>query len=147
MSGHRVKRLGASMCAALALMGATSCGSGAPLPPIPPMVTVKIREYHVAYPAIPAGRVVFRVVNEGRQYHRLALIPLPAGFPPIRQQLNGNTRRIVNPIVSLPDIAPGSSTTVAADLTSGRWAFVDFSVNPQGRSNARLGVASEFRVR
>jgi len=144
---RRGKALCWSIAAVCALMTVTSCGSQPPLPPKPAMVTVKITEYRFDYPDIPSGRVVFRVVNRGRLEHRLALIPLPEDFPSIRVQLSGSTRRAVNPLASLPNLPPGSTTTFAADLARGRYALVDFLADRDGVSFARKGAASEFRVR
>lgn len=95
--------------------------------------------------SIPRGRVVFRVTNAGAQYHQLALIPIPADFPPIRAQVQGKVRRVVDELVSCPPLQPGASDTFAAVLTPGRWGFVDFFIGPEG-SRAAMGMAAEFRV-
>ena len=141
---------GKAVCSSLAAAAAVtglSCGeSDRPLPPSAQTVTVKVREGSFDYPRIPAGRVVFRVVNTGRADHQLALVPLPESFPPIQEQLRGKRRRVVNPLASVPDLRPGARATFAADLEAGRYAFVDFTVDRDGVSHARKGEASEFRI-
>ncbi len=107
-----------------------------------------MREYRFELPAsIPRGRVTFRVVNAGRMPHSIALIPLPAGFPPIAEQLRGKTRRAVSTLAGVPPLRPGQSDTFAVDLEPSRYALVCFLVGRDGVSNARRGMASEFRVR
>ncbi|HEX6539576.1 MAG TPA: hypothetical protein VF155_10385 [Candidatus Dormibacteraeota bacterium] len=118
------------------------------LPPSPPTVDVAMRDYWFDFngSSIPRGRVVFQISNAGRQYHQLALIPLPADFPPIQAQLRGADRRVVQELVSSPPLQPGKRDTFAAYLTPGRWAFVDFFIGPEG-SHAAMGMGAEFRVR
>lgn len=133
------------------LMSVVLAGCGAAnsaLPPAPPVVHVAMRDYWFDFNAgdVPRGRVVFQITNAGRQYHQLALIPIPADFPPIKQQVEGNDRRVVNEMVSSPPLQPGASDTFAVDLTPGRWGFIDFFIGPEG-SHASKGDAAEFRVR
>lgn len=139
--------------AAVAGIGSVSLAScatppAAGLPPSPPTVHVAMRDYWYDFngTAIPRGRVVFQITNAGRQYHQLALIPLPADFPPIQVQLRGTERRLVDELVASPPLRPGAGDTFAAYLTPGRWAFVDFFIGPEG-SHAAMGMGAEFRVR
>ena len=149
---HRVRReciLRIAAGLALAIESA-SCGPEvtAPLPPSPPVVHVALRDYWFDFNAsgIPRGRVVFQITNAGKHYHELALIPLPPDFPPIKEQVEGSQRRVVNELVSSPPLQPGASDTFAANLTAGRWAFVDFFIDAVEGSNAAKGDAAEFRV-
>lgn len=126
-----------------------SCGAvAAGLPPSPPVVHVAMRDYWFDFnaSAIPRGRVVFQITNAGKQYHKLGLIPLPADFPPLKQQVEGTDRRVVNELVSCPPLQPGASDTFAANLTPGRWGLVDFFIGPEG-SHLSMGDAAEFIVR
>jgi len=106
-----------------------------------------MREYHFDHPPqVPAGRVVFRVHNGGSVTHEAILVALPEDVPPIDQQLRSATRVGVDTIATLRNRAPGSNGTFAADLTTGRYAFVCFLMDPDGVSHALKGMASEFRV-
>lgn len=145
---HRT-RLAALVVAVLPSLALASCstsGTGA-LPPTPATVHVVMRDYWFDFKAtgIPRGRVVFHITNGGKQYHELALIPLPPDFPPLKEQVEGTDRRVVSELVSSPPLQPGASDTFAADLTPGRWGFVDFFIGPEG-SHAAKGDAAEFRV-
>lgn len=118
------------------------------LPPDPPTVQVRMVEYRLIYrsSAIPAGRVVFRVVNDGRVMHELTLLRLPRDLPPINKQLHGHKRRILPPFAGVPDLQPGQADTFAVDLTAGqRYALICFDIAPDGQSDALNGMASEFR--
>ena len=42
-------------------------------------------------------------------------------------------------------LQPGATDTFAADLTPGRWGFVDFFIGPEGSHSAKADAA-EFRV-
>jgi hypothetical protein len=138
----------ATIAASVAVLTTSACGSGAPLPPTPPTVEVKMREYRFEFPAsIPKDRVNVRVVNAGRLPHELALIPLPPGFPPIREQLRGRARRAVDTLAGVPVLRPGDTDTFAVDFAPSRYALVCFRVDPDGGSHALKGMASEFRVR
>lgn len=96
--------------------------------------------------AVPHGRVVFQITNAGKQYHKLVLIAIPRGMPPIKEQLAGTDRQVVTALVNSPPLQPGASDTFAANLTPGRWAFVDFFIGPEGAHTAK-GDAAEFVVR
>lgn len=150
-SGRRRRaRRRPSALAALAL-GVTACAPGgadgpAPLPPDPPVVTVTMSEYRFEHGRVPAGRVVFEVVNRGAIAHRASLIPLPEDFPPILEQLRGTERRPVDTLAAVANLAPGERRSVAVDLPAGRYALVCFLTNPDGSSHAVEGHAGEFRV-
>lgn len=127
-----------------------SCASPASLalPPSPPIVHVAMRDYWFDFNAnaIPRGRVVFQITNAGKQYHKLVLFAIPPGFPPLKEQLAGADRQIVTALVNSPPLGPGAGDTFAANLTPGRWGFVDFFIGPEG-AHAAKGDAAEFVVR
>ena len=143
-------RVATPFVAFAACMSLASCAvaPAGQLPPSPPTVHVVMRDYWFDFNgrSIPQGRVVFQITNGGAQYHQLALIPIPEDLPPIKQQVTGADRRVVSELVSSPPLQPGAIDTFAADLTPGRWGFVDFFIGPEG-SHAALGMAAEFRVR
>lgn len=123
-----------------------ACRVEPPLPPQPATANVKMSEYRFEHGKIPEGRVVFRIRNAGREPHRLSLIPLSEDFPPLEEQLRGDTRQVVLTKAAIPDTPPGGTGTFAVDLTPGRYAMVCLSVGPDGKSHARQGMGSEFRV-
>jgi hypothetical protein len=137
------------LAAAVALGSCASGRAGSALPRTPQSkLLVTMDEYRLEYKTpVPSGRVVFRVVNAGRRPHRLTLLPLPEDVPPIDQQLRGHKRRVIAPLGNLPELAPGSTNTFAVDLAPDqRYALIDFSPGPGGRSNALLGMTSEFHA-
>lgn len=121
-------------------------GQAVPLPPDPPTVHVEIVDDGVVYQKpVPAGRVVFRITNAGEVAHRLSLLPLSEDFPPIDEQLQGDTRRQAQLLARVADLQPGASDAFAVDLADGqRYAMVDFSESHDGSMHGRLGVADEF---
>lgn len=130
----------------------SSCSGSAPalsLPPAPPVVVVTMTEHRFEQShEIPAGRVVFRFVNQGRDEHRPSLKPLPEDMPPIDEQLRGSQRRVSVPFVGLGNLKPGESETFAVDLIAGnRYALICFAIAPDGEGHALKGMASEFRPR
>lgn len=139
--------------ALLALLAATSCSAPAKradpiLPPAPTVVTVRMVEYHLGFdPRVPSGRVVFRVANDGQLPHSLWLVPLPASIPPIMAQLHGTKRIFLAPYAGVGELGPGQASSFAADLRSGqRYGLICFDQTPAGKSEALLGMASEFRT-
>ena len=137
------------MLAAALAAGTAGCGrsrAGA-LPAKPQTVDVAMQEYRFLYDAPDAaGRIVFRVHNEGRLRHDLVLVYLEEGLPPLDEQLRGSDRRIVATIASLPARAPGQQGTFAVDLQPGRYGMICFVTDPDGRQHAQKGMNSEFRV-
>lgn len=145
-----------SLRAAVALLlvaGAASlasCGANdRPVPRIPhAFVDLEISEYRFDYEQpVPAGRVVFRVVNAGREVHRVSLLELPEDLPPIAEQLRGSERRGIVPFAEIGGLLPGTSNSFAVDLARGqRYGLIDVGASPDGKSYALLGLASEFRA-
>lgn len=140
-----------AVAAAMALAG-TAC-SGAlereqPLFQGAPTVVVGMDEYRFDYDAdIPAGRVVFKVVNTGETVHRLTMVPLEEDIPPIDQQLRGTDRRFLARFAGIPNRAPGDSGTFAVDLVPGvRYAMICFVTDADGQTHAVKGMSSEFRA-
>lgn len=127
-----------------------SCGgsaSGAPLPPPPAVVDVRMTEYRFEYPQIvPSGRVVFHVTNAGKELHDLVMVPLPDEDPPITAMLADNIRQVLTPYAGIRDQLHGAGATFAVDLVAGRrYAMLCVLADAQGRSHSALGMASEFR--
>jgi len=126
---------------------ASSCLTqvAAPLPADPPVVEVTMQEYSFSHPKIvPNGRVVFRVRNAGRTFHRMILVPLPKDFPPILQQIQGEERRFIDPRAGIPDLQPGQEDAFAVDLARGRYGLICLAQDPDGQTHARKGMASEL---
>jgi len=118
------------------------------LPPTPPVINVALREYHLDYqPPTFAGRVVFRVRNAGTKKHELVLVPLPEGLPPIQDQVRSKARQAVGTLAFVKPLPPRGSAVFAADLAPGRYGMVCLLQDSSGVTDARKGMASEFRVR
>lgn len=125
-----------------------ACRSDPALPPKPLSVRVTMDEYRFSrVSTIAAGRVVFNFHNDGALRHGPAMIPLPNDVPPIAEQVRGTNRRSVAPVAGIAASPRGSTRPVAVDLAAGRYAIVCFIVDPDGRSHAVKGMATEFRVR
>lgn len=108
-----------------------------------------MEEYRFKYDKnIPAGRVVFEVVNTGRVSHRLSLLPLADDLPPIDVQLRGAERRVIEPFAGVNALRPRTRGAFAVDLLPGvRYAMVCFLVDESDRqSHALKGMTSEFRT-
>lgn len=140
----------AAVVVAATLTACERAGSdGAGPPEGPPVVDVTMTEYDYAHPVpVPAGRVVFRFVNEGRLVHQPDLLPLPEGLPPIDEQLRGDQRAAITPFAGIPPREPGDVGTYAVDLVPGqRYAIVCFARDPDDdESHALQGMATEFRA-
>lgn len=96
---------------------------------------------------VPAGRVVFRVRNDGRLEHELTLLPLAEDVPPISEQISGQKRRPVSLFAGVYPRQPGATDTFAVDLVAGRrYAMLCSLRDADGTSHARKGMASEFRA-
>lgn len=144
---RRHQAVAVAVMATLVLGGACSA-PGSALPPRPPLVELTMREMSFDFDRnLPRGRVVFKLHNAGRRVHRAALVYLPKGVPPILDQLRGSERMVVDELASVPNRPPGSTDSFAVNLDPGRWAFVCFIIDPDGKSHAEKGMASEFTIR
>lgn len=134
--------------AAGSLVLSNGCGApGPPLPERPPVVGLTLNEWAINHAtAIPRGRVVFEVRNQGQREHRVSLVKLAEDMPPIREQFEGNDRRVVDELAATPNRPPGSRDVFAVNLSPGRWAFICFLIEEDGLSHAKAGMATEFRV-
>lgn len=136
--------------AALAfLAAAASCTNvgGAALPRGPAILNVDLRDYAFSADGdVPRGRVVVRADNEGREDHEILMVYVPAGVPPIAEQLAGEERRTVASIAQTARLPAGASGGFAVDLGPGRYAFLCFVEAPDGTPHALKGMAWEFRV-
>ena len=104
-------------------------------------------DYRFEAPAtVAVGRVAFDVVNDGRHPHELVLVPLPANFPPLNQQLHSNTRRALPTVAVLPQLSPGGTGTFAVDLAAGRYGIISFVQGSDGTVDALRGMNAEIRA-
>lgn len=118
-----------------------------PLPPPPAVVEVTLADYRFELAGeVPPGRVVFNAYNRGTVDHSLTLIVLPEDFPPLDEQLRGDTRRPVTNLALLPRRPPGERGTFAVDLVPGRYGLVCFVPGPDGVAHGVRGMNAEFRV-
>lgn len=138
---------GAALAAVAVALGSCQSSSGKALPAGPPVITVTMTEfdYKIDRP-VPAGRVIFRMVNAGQQAHEPNLFPLSDDIPPIKQQVTGDRRIVATPSGGVKSRKPGTVGSFATDLEPGqRYAFVCFARTPQNQTHAQLGMAIEFR--
>ena len=114
-----------------------------------------MREYAFDFDpsALHRGRVIFKMVNDGRLVHRMILVPWPEGYPPIDVQLTGQDRRIVQQAVAIRNLEPagpgqqhGMTESFAFDLAPGRYAFLCLYADPDGVSHANKGMVREFQI-
>lgn len=148
MSTRRPTLSWLAVAALVALPSCAEAGASAPLPPTAPVVQVTAREYRFDYvAAIPKGRVVLELSNAGKKQHRLTVVPLPEGFPPVQEQYKSKVGRVVDPLATSTPLAPGGTTSFAVDLSPGRYAFICLIPEYGGVSHYRRGMVSEFRVR
>ncbi|HEX6539590.1 MAG TPA: hypothetical protein VF155_10455 [Candidatus Dormibacteraeota bacterium] len=138
-------RAAPAVLAAFVPFGAVACGAAYPGEPATANVTMV--DYHFSAPAtVAVGRVVFDVVNHGQHPHELVLVPLPADFPPLNQQLHSNTRRALPTVAVLPQLPPGGSGTLAVDLAAGRYGIISFVEGSDGSVDALRGMNAEIRA-
>ena len=146
--GGLVRRTGTVAAVLLVLSSCVVGGStGDPLPPGPGRVEVVMSEYlfDIAPTFLP-GRLVFRAENRGTIDHSLTLVALPEDYPPLDEQLRGETRRGVTTIAILRRRGPGVKGTFAVDLVPGRYGIVCFVPDADGTLHALKGMNAEFRV-
>lgn len=117
-------------------------------PPPPQRVALSMTEYHYGYTAPKqAGRVVFDVVNAGKERHNLVVFALADDFPPIDEQLRGTDRRSTQPIAALPTLRPGERANYAFDVAPNqRYAFVCFVATADEVIHGTRGMNTEFAV-
>jgi hypothetical protein len=149
---RRRQAVGAVLTVVAAGVALSACGSPpgviAGLPPTPPTVDIVMKEFAIQRPAtIPEGRVVFRVHNAGHLQHVLQILIWPPNLPPFAEQLQGGHPAIrVNELAGTPLQMPGQTDEFAIDLPPGQYAMVDMLLRPDGKFDAQLGMATEFRV-
>ena len=121
--------------------------TAAPLPPPPERVDIAMTEYRFDVTAqFHPGRMVFRAENRGTMDHSVTLVALPEDYPPLDEQLRGDTRRGATTIAMLRRRPPGAKGTFAVDLGPGRYGIVCFVPDPDGTVHALKGMNFEFRV-
>lgn len=147
-----MSRARAGAAAFVAAMAAAGCSSGPRLeayrPPQPPVVLVSMTEYRVVHARpVPAGRVVFGVINRGFSPHRLSLVALAEDSPPADQQLGAGGLGDAVPVAQMPVLQPTQDSTFAAELEPGtRYALLSLHRTSDGRTDAERGMVAEFRA-
>jgi len=119
-----------------------------PLPAGAPEVTVTMSEYRFDYvPPTQAGRVVFRVVNAGREAHVLSISAVPDDLPPIDAWLRGPVGGSITRVAEIPPQDPGQRKVFAVDLKPGtRYAFLCSLRTVDRELHTLKGMSSEFRA-
>ncbi len=133
--------------AVLAVLLAGCAEAEAPLPAAPARVDLGLEEFRFIHaPEVAAGRVVVEFHNTGGLAHEMALVVLPEDFPPIDEQLRGESRQATRPLIDITRPA-GSTGTFAVDLAPGRYAFICFQQDVDGVRHYLKGMSSEIRAR
>lgn len=151
MIGHRVcsirRRRSAAIFGLVILGACASSGPSAPLPPPPAVVSVAMDEYSYSHRRdVEAGRVVFRLGNDGALRHELLLVRLPDDLgTTLDEQLRSPTRRPVTTLASVA-VGPAERGVLAADLVPGRYGFLCFIDDGDGTNHALKGMSSELVV-
>lgn len=133
----------------LAAAGCTLPGASTePLPPSAPNVQVGLDEYAFDLPeSVPAGRVVFEVVNHGDVAHELVLVGLPESAPRIEDLFGEDAeRRAFSTRMQLRRREPGQAGVFAMDLAPGRYGLMCFLEDDDGPQHVHKGMVAEFRV-
>lgn len=135
----------------VAVLLSTACGARATalLPPEPAAAMVTMRDYRFESPPLLApGPTIFRVRNVGLVDHKLEMVRLPDDFKgTLDQQFHSQTRIGLETIESLSQQVPGDMAIFRTDLAVGRYGFVCFVRDADGRRHADKGMSSEFTVR
>lgn len=121
----------------------------APLPASVPVVEVEMAEYRFEHrPTAPAGRLVFRARNGGREEHELTLVRLPDDFTAsIDSVRSGATPpQGFAPTAILYARPPGATGTFAIDAAPGRYALLCFVKVDEATLHYDKGMTSELRV-
>lgn len=118
------------------------------LPPSATTVRVGLDEYEFDVPqSVPAGRVVFEVVNHGDVAHELVLVGLPEDAPPVEDLFGEDADRRRFPTrMQLRAREPGQRGVFAMDLAPGRYGLMCFVEDEDGGQHVHKGMLAEFRV-
>lgn len=151
----RSRALRGGLTALLVMLAGSSCAGDPPqgtarltAPAPAPVVEVRMADFRFEMKTqVPPGRVVFQMINTGRETHNLILIPLPEDLPPIEEQIRGAQRRLVEPYAGIYDREPGDTGTFAVNLMPGqRYAIICTVVGEDGEPHSKKGMVTEFRV-
>lgn len=145
---HRARRLsGIGTGVVMLVLLATGCTFGADRAGFSPQeVEITLREYtfDVEEPVRP-GRVVFRVSNQGKLDHDLALVELPDDVATV-DELVDSDRPGVAPVYTMATRAPGETGLFAVDLPEGRYALLGFESGQDGTPHYRNGMVADLEV-
>lgn len=144
----RRRRSMVSLTTTVAVVSGSCATAPAYLPPAPEEVTVAVREYQMELgSAPPAGQVIFRVRNVGTVAHELRLSPWPEEFPSVEEALaDQGPGRVVGLLARVNPQGPGEDAAFAVHLEAGRYALACFLKDPDGRTHAEKGMATEISV-
>jgi hypothetical protein len=133
----------------VAAMVLPACQSGQRFPPSPPVHHVVMDEYRFTLdqPSVQQGRMVFRVANRGHLDHELVLVNVPPNLQrSLDEQLRSEERLAVATRAYVRPRPPGATGVFAVDLRPGRYAFICFLEDPDGKIHALKGMSAEFQV-
>lgn len=124
---------------------ASSCWSSDALPRSAAVINLSMEDYRFEYAqTVPQERVIFRLSNAGLKEHELVIVALPDDYPALGEEPSVGS--VVATVAHIPTLSPGESTKFAVDFTRGRYAFVCFIEDDDGRTHYSRGMRSEFSV-
>lgn len=144
---HQARRPSGIGIGVVLVLLATGCTFGADRAGFSPQeVEITLREYtfDIEEPVRP-GRVVFRVSNQGKLDHDLALVELPADVATV-DELVDSDRPGVAPVYTMATRAPGDVGLFAVDLPEGRYALLGFESGQDGTPHYRNGMVADLEV-
>lgn len=149
---RRVRPTAPTAIVAMVALAAAGCtlpwASPQHLPPSATTVRVGLDEYEFdVRQSVPAGRVVFEVVNHGDVAHELVLVGLPEDAPPVQALFGEDADRRTFPTrMQLGAREPGQRGVFAMDFAPGRYGLMCFLEDDDGRQHVHKGMLAEFRV-
>lgn len=118
----------------------------APIDPQVVEVTMRDGRYLLKHDqTLRAGRVEFRVSNDGTVDHDLSLVKLPDGVAGVKEWLDSGVSG-VSPVYIMADRAPGEDATFAVDLPAGRYGMLCFTTNSNGTPHYKQGMVADFEI-
>lgn len=143
--------VGSAALALVLVVSSVSCvigSSQAGWPRRPATLSVGMEDFAFALDrsAVPAGRIVFDVTNQGQEPHQLILLRLPEDGPPLARMLEGPGRTGLPPAAVLPPQRPGATRRAAYDLAPGRYGLICVLRGEDGEAHTSKGMHAEFQV-
>jgi len=136
------------VCLALSL-GLTACDDDDE-PSAPEAVTVDGQDYAFVMPdKVDGGTVRMDFTNSGDELHEFGLGRLDEGVTEAdidKAIESGEEPKGIEDVGGVPVLTPGTHVAITRDLEPGRYVFVCFIPDPNGRPHVALGMKKVFQV-